>query len=122
MCTERNKELSYLQEQLELLINEKITLQTRLDSQQGRESNWKDLYHAEQQKAIQIIQENEQLKSDLPRYLNQQETIDQQNARIAELEGEIGHLKILQNPSSVPLAPPALRLKDLQCRIEVIKR
>lgn len=143
MKFERDKEIEYLQEQLEMLINEKISLQNHLTDLEtqlkaakyhtsirlgfhcfSRESPVNDsmlVFEVDRLKlkVIELEELVEKQKSEIAELQSNKVDLEQCRNRIVDLEGQLTAARQMQDPMSLPLGPPALRLRDLQLRIDV---
>lgn len=127
--------MEYLQEQLEIISQEKVALKEEIlrkdQTIQERQSSTLE-YHIiliylyicgrleEQERTLRCLREEleqcqEELKQSQVRLADNQRKDD----RIRDLQAELDQLRLLQDLSKAPPSNPVLRLRDLQCRIEV---
>lgn len=73
-------------------------------------------------KVIELEEHVEKQRSEIVELQSNRVDLDQCRSRIAELEGQLNTARQLRDPMTMPLGPPALRLRDLQLRIDVLIR
>lgn len=130
MNEEKCKELAYLQEQLEIFVNEKIDLRTQVSQLEAKLETYVGLiieqyiYPSSSVERSQLAATEEQvarLKIDLEQALHLIEDLEGSRLRISELERQLEQQRLcLQDPMSLPAGPPTLRLRDLQARIQTL--
>lgn len=75
----------------------------------------------EQEARLKVFQDDlEQSRVEASQLRDQLVAAQKQQDRISELEDELEQMKLIGDISKVPPTGPVLRLRDLQCRIEVL--
>jgi hypothetical protein len=71
-------------------------------------------------KVIQLEEEVEKQRLEIDRLETDRIRLEQSSNQVADLESQLIAARQLKDPMSLPLGPPALRLRDLQLRIDVL--
>lgn len=71
-------------------------------------------------KLIELEEQVEKQRTEITQLESDKVELEQCRSRIADLESQLNVAKQMNDPMSLPLGPPALRLRDLQLRIDVL--
>lgn len=71
-------------------------------------------------KVIQLEEEIEKQRSEIDSLEADKIELEQWRRRAADLEAQLTATTQIRDPMTLPLGPPALRLRDLQLRIDVL--
>lgn len=71
-------------------------------------------------KVIQLEEEIEKQRSEIDSLEADRIELEQWRRRAADLEAQLTTATQFRDPMTLPLGPPALRLRDLQLRIDVL--